>query len=186
MRSDILTAAPLVLLPMAAPLVAQQAELPIEPGQRVRVEAPTLFEGWRVGAVTRLGVDTLFLRRGAFTGAGSDDPIPVAALSRIQVSEYRRSHAGKGAWIGALAGFALGAVVGGVLDATKAAEWDSPAGAMTAGLAGIGGAAGALIGLGVGSAQRTDVWRDVSFQRTNVTARRNGSVGVGLSVSLPF
>jgi hypothetical protein len=36
---------------MAGPLVAQQAELPIEPGQRVRLEAPALFEGWRVGTV---------------------------------------------------------------------------------------------------------------------------------------
>lgn len=189
MRSFFLRAAPLAILPMAAPLVAQQAKLPIEPGQRVRVEAPTLFEGWRVGQLARVEHDTLFLLVKTSVRYGRQDvpePVPFSALSRVQLRERRKSHAGKGAWIGALSGGVAGLITGAVASKDVGADDFADPETIIGLFFGVGAVGGGIIGLGVGLAVRTDVWQDVPLRPPTVTARRDGSVGIGLSLMLPF
>ena len=104
------------------------------------------------------------------------------------MSERRRSHAGKGAWIGALSGGLAGLVMGVVVCAIDDPEASDFADRETIiGLSfGMGAVSGGIIGLGVGVAARTDIWRDVPLNQPMVTVRRDGSVGVGMALKLPF
>ena len=168
----------LILLPTRRG-ASQEHPLPVEPGQRVRVmTAPAGV--WMTGTVTRLENDTLSLRP---LGGDVATTILVSTLTRLQISEGRRSHAGKGAAIGALVLGAVGAALGYAVCAGSS-DQDLNHKAILCGLvgAGGGGAGGALVGATLGATARSERWREIPLHglSTSPLPRRTWGVTFAL------
>lgn len=184
---------------LAPHLLAQEAEP--EPGTRVRVTLSeqvlvsqrrgggVLTESKEVvltGAVATWELQTLVLD----VGKGTQRAIPRSQISKLEVSLGKRSNMGKGAWIGAIAGFVAGFGTTALLcGGSKCDDQGSPDDADLQ-YALIGGALlaplGAGIGAGIGAANKTDRWEDVTAQRPPVAmgVGRDGSVLLALSLKL--
>ncbi len=170
-----------VLLGSPIPALAQ---VQIQPGSRVRIEAPTVWQERQVGTVSAVHGDTLFV---AVEGIGGDDrALTLDSIDRLELSTGRHGNAG----VGALVGFGSGALFG--LLATAQAE-TAPCGfsTCTAGeqrvlavtvLGVLFGGLGALIG----AISKTDDWTDMSASRIRIglVQPRRGRLGFGAAV--PF
>ncbi len=133
--------------PHARPVVA--------PGARVRVTAPLMAPEPLVGTVLKLDADTIFLtgvalRRGKVA-------VPVASVKRLEVSRGRSSLALQFAVIGFIAGAWIGA---NAVENQSFYSIDEPL-ATLAGVAVVGGVAGAVVGSAIGSEQ----WEVVPLDR---------------------
>lgn len=91
-------------------------------------------------------------------------PIPLSPTARLEIARGTKSHAGRGAGLGAIIGGAGLAVVGAA--SCDGQGWVEPGpGACAAGGALVGAGAGALVGLIIGSASHTDRWVEVDRTR---------------------
>src|SRR5437879_1401649 len=119
-----------------APLVttASQEPPPLKPGDRIRVTAPRLSLGPLVGTVAAFHADSPMVQR--VTGTWL---LSLASLTRLEMSQGRRSHAGLGAGIGLLAGAGVGAAIGSGCHAVVVPV-SSGGGCIAVGAAVIGGA----------------------------------------------
>jgi hypothetical protein len=91
-----------------SPLRGQNPINPSLPvGERVRVRIVGRPDAWTLGNVSRLSVDTLWLRSGADSVV-----VPLRLLQRLDVPRGSRSNFGRGLAIGALSGTVLGALAG--------------------------------------------------------------------------
>jgi len=159
------------------------AQIRVQPGSRVRIEAPTIWQGRQVGTVSAVSGDTMFV---AIEGIGGDDrALTLDSIERLEVSTGRHGNAG----IGAAVGFASGALFGLLL--TLQAEDGAACGFSTC-TAGEQRAAAVIIsggllgGLGalIGAASKTDNWTDVDHRfRIGLFQPRRGRLGIGASVS---
>jgi hypothetical protein len=130
---------------------------PLRPGDRVRVTAPPLGLDARSGALVLLDSENLVLD-------GSQRlTIPIDAVTRIEVSEGRRGNAGKGALIGAGAALAVGLVVFSKAEGGGHCSGSEEGTGFCLAYLGTGVALGAVGGLIVGLAIRTERWRPVSI-----------------------
>ncbi len=157
---------------MPASLAAQQNQ-DLSEGIRVRID------GKHVGAISDLARDTLVLQRA--TDGGSDSwSVAVADITRLEVSQGKKSNWKTGMWVGTVSGIAIGTLAG------AAACEDSlfskgECVAMT-------GAAGMLIGvpLGtlVGALIKTERWENVPMEvvRVSIVPQASG-LTLGISVS---
>lgn len=135
------------------PLAAQRLPPPIEPGARVRVFAPTIFDRPVVGTLAQLTPDTARV----MIGDGTNVAIPAAAVEWVDRS------AGTSRRGGAIAGAVIGAVIVG---ATVIATDDTGGfGLIVAPLAALLGGApiGTLIGAWLGSRER---WTRFTYTNT--------------------
>jgi hypothetical protein len=142
----------------AKQLRAQQ-DLPIDPGDRLRVEREPVLQGEQlseipptIGSLDRLQPDTLFLR---FDVEGSPLAIARDEITRIEKSRGETNSAGKGALIGLGVGVGIGAAV-----ASNDFLGGDSAGDKTLIVligAGVFGGIGALIGAN----SRTEEWEQV-------------------------
>ncbi|NIM48165.1 MAG: hypothetical protein GTN78_20805 [Gemmatimonadales bacterium] len=179
MRTRIYLPAVLLVVPFAT-AVAQQQPPPLEPGQRVRVTVPTRDMNKHVETFRRLRGDTLVLE---------SMRCPLSDVTRLEVHRGEKSKAGKGALFGGLVGAGLG-VVASVVWAAHDCEFIDNVGcegeevAVMAGGTAILGAAGALLGAGVGALIQTDRWEEVPLDRLRVSLvpQRDG-FGIGASIS---
>jgi hypothetical protein len=113
---------------------------------------------------------------------GSVVDVPRAAIRELEIARGRRSHAKKGAIIGAAAGAAF---VLAVYAAEKDCGSDPRCGTYaSAGAVGFA-AAGALVGAGIGAMVKTDRWVKVDPVMVRVGVPPTGR-GVALSVSVVF
>jgi hypothetical protein len=127
----------------------------LKAGTRVRVH--TESHGRVVGHLARVSADSIVLEQ--LDEGGLQLALPVAAVSRIDISAGRRSRTGRGALIGLLAGGAAGSVA-----LSEICE-DSCVGAWILLAFPIGGAlVGAAVGAGVGSEIKTERWQRVSWR----------------------
>jgi hypothetical protein len=176
---------PLIVLALATRVAAGGQELPLSPGQRVRVTAPSLgFAAVGARFVTQSN-DTLLLRRGS-----SVVHLPVASVTQLEVPgrlridgmRVLRFSAG-----GAVVGAVTGALVGwGYADAWGDEDWPAyPEFYIGAGaVAGIG--CGLLVGALVGSVVGLERgWVPISTNdvRVGLAPPPSGHTGLGLSVS---
>ncbi len=84
-----------LVLTAQADLFAQQ-EPPVAPGDRVRVLAPTIVAGERlVGTIVSMGPDTCVLE---IEGRSDPTALPVAPVTRLEVSRGQKSHTLLGPW----------------------------------------------------------------------------------------
>jgi hypothetical protein len=158
------------------PLLAQQESL-LAPGERVRVTAPGIGVHERVCTFSALRRDTaLVMERG-----GTLLALPLASITKLEVSRGRRSRVGKGAVIGLLAGAGAGVLLG----ALDLAQEEGGAEYVLLGWAGLGAGAGALFGAVLGAVIRVDRWEPVRLYpvRVGLGSQRNGALTLSLSFS---
>ncbi|MDH3368522.1 MAG: hypothetical protein OEO17_11815, partial [Gemmatimonadota bacterium] len=100
MRSAVL----LVILVIASFTDAVPQELPLQPGQRVRVTAPDLGINKLPGRLQSMSGDTLVVL------AGKAVVCEISEITRLDVYAGRKSHVWVGAGMGLLAGAVAGAI----------------------------------------------------------------------------
>lgn len=165
---------------LSAPLAGQEAGL--EPGTRIRVEAPTVTDGRTAGSLDSIDAAALHLT----LQDGGRLTVPRGAVESIEVSAGRRSHWVRGAGIGALVGLAFSgtlAIVGanegdGELTSLDNAVYAAFILVTTAGGAVVGGITGAFI--------RTEQWKPAPASDVQVGVRPVAGGGLGIGVSLRF
>ena len=164
------------------PVFSQQAELPanqpqiyigarllvtltpprdLQPISEDRTAIRTINEKQLIGEVVRWNADSLILEnvqipetRGKLTVT-----FPVEVIEKLEISTAKKSNIGKGA----LFGFIVGGAIGGLLLGSTASgsterEISENAGSWAAIGALGGGTLGAVIGMGIGAAQKSDQW----------------------------
>jgi hypothetical protein len=179
---------------LLAPARAAAQEVPagdswptLAPGDRVRIEAPSLGAGRREARVLALRSDTLVLSGGFRPGGGLETAlVPLGAVRSLEVQRGTKSNAWKGAKIGAGVGAAFGLVLG----IAAAAESDSgdlvefgpeviPVGMLVLGLT------GGTLGAGIGALSRGPAWEPVDPVTLRVEPR-DGGAAIVASVPLRF
>lgn len=175
------------ILPLIAALVitapihlVAQEEPPIAPGDRVRVTAWSVVPGRPVGTVLAFGADTCVLQ---LEGRAEPLALPLASVTRLEVSRGQKSNAISGALVGGALGAGI-ALFGSTIAWLNSAEDFGLGGA--AYVVGVLGGAGAGIGLLLGATSYTDRWEEVRLDRLRVTVlpQRCGGLSVGLRVRL--
>ena len=152
------------------PLASLEAQLP---GQRVRITAPQLGISKYSGILVAVDGDTLTV-----------DTLRVALMNvtRLDVYMGRKGHAGTGAVVGGLVvGVPFAILFAAVCEGVDI-NCTGTGGAAVGFL--MGGAAGALVGAGVGLLIKSDRWEEVPLHalRVSVAPQRDGRFGLGLSV----
>ena len=185
----------LAFVPLAS--VTAQEPPPVKVGDRVRVTAPDL--GRREGTVQLLTTDSLVMRlkeyggwpvysaRGmpniSARGMPNRLAIPLASVTRLELSTPGGSRAGRGALIGLALGGIGGAVGAGAACASSTFFRDDSGGCAVMGFA-VFGASGALLGAIIGAMTTSTRWEEVPLDRLRlqVAPQRDGRFGLGLSV----
>ena len=180
-------AAILVAILAFVPLASATAQ--VRPGARVRVTvyfcqpfysncvggSPQQF----VATFVTWEVDTLVVQSN-----GDTLSVPVDLVRRLDVSWDRKTNRGMGAGIGFFLGGVAGAVIGyGTYEECFCLGDVGPEALAIAGAV-IGGLGGLVTGAFIGSAIKTDRWREVPLYRMRVSLgpQRHGRFGVGMSV----
>ncbi len=174
MRHATILVAILAFTPLTS--ATAQEPPPVKVGDRVRVTAPDVRR--REGTVQLLTTDSLVMRPvyGARLVA-----IPLASVTRLEVSRGQKSRVGRGAGIGLLGGGLLGYVISlGGCESGFILTREECIGVSTVG----GAVVGTLLGLGVGAVTKTDRWEEVPLERLRVSLvpQRDGRIAVGFSV----
>ncbi len=185
MRHAFVLLASLSFVPLAS--AKAQGPPPVKVGDRVRVTAPDV--GRREGTVQLLTTDSLVMRPeyGLVMRPEYVRPnrlaIPLASVTRLELSMPGGSQAGQGA----LNGLAIG-ILGGAVVAAAACPSDqflkASAGGCAIGGAVIVGAGGALVGAIIGVMSTGTRWEEVPLDRlrVRVAPQRDGRFGFGASV----
>ncbi len=119
--------------------------------------------------------------------------LPLDSVTKLEVSQARKTNTGKGAGIGFLLGGLVGAVMGYasyeecVPQGPRSWSCIGPNfGSKYAALGGalLGGLGGLVVGALIGSAVKTDRWREVPLDpvRVSLGPQRDGRFGFGASV----
>jgi hypothetical protein len=168
-----------VALSPFATTVAQEHASPLEPGQRVRVTAPSLGLDGHEERFSGVRGDTLVL---------TSMRCLVADVERLDVHAGRRSRAVTGGLIGAAAGVLIGIPVGVAEQSSYECDPDNalapcipPLPTIPIMFGVIGGALGALTGAFI----KTDRWEEVPLDRLRVSVLPQRS-GVTLGISVAF
>jgi hypothetical protein len=142
-------------------LSAQQSEVPVAEGERVRVTKYSAPDPRFVGSLASWSADSLNLFRDALP----DATIPLSDVAKLEISRGMHGHASTGALIGGGIGAVIGlaAVISAAAD-DNSDDWVeiSPGEAALGGLmlTGLGAGVGALIGLVI----RTEEWEEVPLR----------------------
>jgi len=169
-----------VLLPtLAQPLGAQDSVTlaEVQPGARVRVEAPGIVAGRYVGTVLARGTDTLKLGN----SSGAPVALPLRAIRSLEISRGKSRSAGalRGMMWGVPIGVALGVFAVATTDDCDAcfeSTSDAEGFALLA-------ASGLLWGAGIGALVGRERWE--RFDLPVRTAFRVGRRDVALAIVLP-
>ncbi len=188
----------LVAILAFVPLASATAQVPIRPGEQVRVTHPpicpadTICVGpsprqRSVGTFLAWKADSLVVQSN-----GDTLSVPVNLVTRLDVSRGRKTNTGKGAGIG----FLLGGVVGAVIGLASYEECESQGafscigdlgpGVNALGGAIIGGLVGLVAGVLIGSATETDRWQEVPLDRLRLSLGPQRDCRFGFRASVRF
>jgi hypothetical protein len=171
---------------LGAPRPAWSTQAPrLEPGARVRLDAPSLG-GRLTGTLVRLAADTLVVEvDGHSVGLG----LIVAADSVTRIDVYREQRM-------PLEGMVVGALAGTLLAAVASPDWVDENGDCTplACLAykvspdldtrvAVLGFTGALLGTIVGAETKTAKWAPVHLERLQIGSAPDGGLALGVRIS---
>jgi hypothetical protein len=148
-------------------------EASIAVGSRVRVSAPGAGSQPVIGTVVGLEPNAVVVQ----AGDGAPSRIPLGAPTLIEVSGGRRSHAARGAMIGAAAGVLPGLLM-------TFGDYNSDPELSPGAVAAVGAAAGAAVGAAVGWAIKAERWLPASAPSVTagvVPARGGFGVAVRLA-----
>ncbi len=180
----------LVVILAFVPLASATAQVPppVKVGDRVRVTAPDL--GRREGTVRLLTTDSLVMRpeyvfvmRPEYV-TPNRLAIPLASVTRLELSRPGGSQAGQGALNGLAIGILGGAVAAAALCENGSDFLEVAVGTCVLAGAVIVGAGGALVGAIVGAMITGTRWEEVPLDqfRVNLGPQRDGRWGLGASV----
>lgn len=147
----------LAMLAFATSAVTDAQSVPVVvPGDQIRLRIPSAEPHERIGILVEMTPEQLLLRD-ATPGTASWS-MPFDHISRMDVFRPdAKTHGGKGALIGMVAGFVLVGTVGYVATHDQGAEYDG-IGML---LAGPGGGIGALVGFLMGRTEKVPGWKRV-------------------------
>ena len=164
-------------------LYGQEGQAPLQPGDRIRIYAPSEYQDRVVGSIWSMERDTIVVKN----ESNATWRIPNAAITRLEFSQGRRSGSA-GALRGLLIGGGAGTLVG--LAAVVAACTSDDAGLIDP--CGYAPAAfvvatfvGALTGMTVGALSPGERWEEVPLDqlRVSIVPQRDGRLGFGLAVT---
>lgn len=183
MRHPIRRSLVLLLALLAVPFTLARAQLTeMQPGARVRIQAPGIVAGRYVGTVLSRGADSVEV------GAPGTAPIRIA-LARITSVEVSR---GSSRALGALRGVAWGAPIGLVVGVVAAAGTDddpycfdscSTSGSYKAGIIAASTLGGAFWGAAIGAIVGRERWEPFEIAPRSSFDIRNGRTTIGLAVA---
>lgn len=157
----------LTLIPCTSLTAQLQLPLPLAPGERVRITAPSIGAEDLVCSIVALRPDALMVRARWYEAPSR---IPTASVTRLDVQRGRKSRTLTGLGIGLIGG----ALLGGLIDGS------SVGGAVAGGVV-LGG-----LGAGVGALIKTDRWTEVPMDEFRTSATRSGNVHFGFGVAISF
>ena len=166
LTAGLILTAPVDLLPQEdAPRVA--------PGDRVLVLTTASRDPYPC-TLQAVNADTLVL---AAEGQVRPLVLPLADVTRLEVSRGMKSRA----FTGARWGFGIGGLIGMGIGYYSTDDWDE---AETQGLLGalLGGVAGAVVGGLVGSTMEVERWEEVPIDRLRVSVGTDGGLSVRSSI----
>ncbi len=183
-----------LVLTASVDLAAQQ-ESTVAPGSRIRVSAPTVSSRPIVGEVVAVHSDTLVIDASAWVRGRTqwerleEAEIPLGSLTRLEVSQGKKSNVGKGALIGGLVGAGVGLALG-LAASAEDSEGFAPVGPEGAGdvlgVSAIMGGLGAGIGALIGAISPGERWKEVPLDRLriDVTPVASGALGMGVRLGI--
>jgi hypothetical protein len=179
MRHAAILVAILAFVPLAS--ATAQVPPPVKVGDRVRVTAPDVRR--REGTVQLLTTDSLVMRLPGYGGTPNRLAIPLASVTRLELSMPGGSRAGQGALTGLAIGGVGGAIVAGTACAGDQLLEDAAVGCALVGAV-FFGAGGALVGAIIGAMTTGTRWEEVPLDRLRlqVAPQRDGRFGLWLSV----
>lgn len=190
----ILLAVTSIALAASASLAAQEPDVRLGPGQRVRVTVPRYEFSRVVGTVVDIQPDTLYVRWAQRRFVGSRETrwdsvttaVPIAAIERLEVSRGRRSRWLLGLGLGMAVGGATGALAGYATGDEDPPCWViCTAGDKAAFLGVTLGVVGGVVGVVAGALSKGDRWQEVPRERLRVTVAPTRT-GVVLGARLAF
>jgi hypothetical protein len=159
-----------------------QRDLPVRPGDRVRLSAPSHGVERLEGTVISLMPDTIVVDR------GEPLALPISSLTRLAVSRDGKSRTRAGAtvgfWAGAVAGAAIGVASAG--PSNPLSSDPNEAAGLFVGSALAGGVVGLGLGALIGSTIKVHRWEAVPLHRVRVHVVANRGRGLAVSASLVF
>lgn len=156
----------------------RQDTFTIAPGAWVRIKAPSVSKRWLIGKIVTINADTLMLRS---EKQATPLAISLASMTELEVSQGRKSNAGKGRRIGLLAGAGIGFPLGYAIG-----EEEVSRGTVGARSAVFFGYIGLLVGAIIGSGTHTDKWQEVPLDRIrlSISPQRHGGLTAGARVRI--
>ena len=165
----------------------------VVPGTRVRIKAPSISKLPLVGTVVPAGADTLKVR---LKWHAIPLAIPLASVTRLDVSIGQKRNAGKGALIGLLVGGVTGVWVWAVYGEKSASpssgnffsggSWDYQFSCTIGGCAASLGGLGLVVGSVLGGILKTEKWQPVPLERVHVVITPQRKGGLALSALFAF
>ena len=183
MRPITFLVAVLAVTPLST--VNAQGSMPVKAGDRVRVAFGTseCQPCLAVGLVAAFSTDSVALAVGNRTDTLR---LPIASVTRFEVSRGRKSKTLSGMGIGAAIGVGTGAILGAIATSGECLfESDPCPGAGAVAGAVLLGVPGLLVGTIVGALTKSDRWEEVPLDqlRVSIAPQRDGSFGLGFSVA---
>jgi hypothetical protein len=172
------TLALLLSMPPAFVMADDASSTPPVEGDRIRLDASGVGDQPIIGRLLSADQSALAVTR----DDGGVVNVPRSAIRELEVARGRRSHAKKGAIIGAAAGAGL------ILAAYAVSEDDCDSdacGVYAVAYSTAFAAFGGLVGAGIGKMFKTDRWVQVDPGRVKVSLAPRGR-GVALRVSVAF
>ncbi len=170
------------LLLVSVTSLSAQEPPPIEAGSRIRVTAPSTGVDKLVGICLSTSGDSLRMQADE---QASPMTISLADVTRLEVSQGRKSNTLRGLGIG----FLVGAVAGGLLATQVDVEEGLDPGPEELILYGavVGGAAFGAIGAGIGALSKSERWRwkevPLDHLRVSIVPLFDGRFALGVSVA---
>ena len=169
-------------------LYGQERQAPLEPGDTIRVYAPSEYQERVVGSIWSMEHDAILVKN----ETNITWRIAYPAITRLEVAAGQKSN-----WlIGGVVGVLLGGALGGTGTYLVCQSLDLGFGTPTSGereaacrsgaVKGLiaGGVGGAIIGMGIGALIKTDRWKEVPLDRLRLqpVATFDGRFGIAASV----
>jgi hypothetical protein len=156
---------------------------------RVRISAP--HRQTLVGTVIAWERQSLVVNvTGPDNLAGTRMELPLETVTRLDVSQGRRSKAGRGAVIGGGVGLATGALAGAILaqGLSQYPDYQDPGFAVqvVGAFSGIGLAAGLGVGAVIGAISKGESWQALSLDRMRVSVLPDSRSGAPTGVAVGF
>ena len=180
------TAAAIVAAGLLLPtvLTAQRQPIALQPGDQVRITAPSQNLTRQRGTLLEKRADTLVVGLavgGALTEPRSRLLVPFGAITQLDVSVGRKGHLPQGLLLGSVGGGSIGALAGTQVDCSGYEQ-----GLCMAYLGAIGAGVGAILGGVIGAAIRTERWTEVRIDRARLSIGAVSEYRLGLGLAFPF